>query len=267
MSLRVQAVSSNHESRPLPRDTKNFGLLKRLASSGISWLGRHIHNSDNINRNHQQYSTHTHRNSAAASMATFSSCNSLKIVSVASSRTTESLSSTTHNHQYQKSIAIPNNENSIECMAAYRESHHLSLQSALTSSSGSLNIMHWMQNDCPKDVVPLVLAFAGPQRIASIGRINRFWRQVIEQEATWRRLCESLYKVRWIAIALVHFPVTFSFFSSSGIASPYVLLIFHFLVKNSGKKEMMFQIPGKNTISTTRASPWIIPTYILPSVK
>jgi hypothetical protein len=196
MSLRVQAVSSNHESRPLPRDPKKFGLLKRLASSGISCLGRHSHNSDNSNCNHQQYSAHTHRNSAATSMVNVSSCNSLKIVSVASSRSTESLSSTSHNHQYQKSIAIPNNDSSIEHMVANRGSHRASLQSALTSSSGPLNIMHWMQNDCPEAIVPLILAFAGPQRIATIGRTNRFWRQVIEQEATWRRLCESLYKVR-----------------------------------------------------------------------
>lgn len=194
MSLRVQAVSSNHESRPLPRDTKKFGLLKRLASSGISCLGRHSHNSDNSNRNYRQYSAHTHGNSAAASMVNVSSCNSLKIVSVTSSRSTESLSSTTHNHQYQNSIAIPNNDSSIEHMAANRGSHRASLQSALTSSAGPLNIMHWMQNDCPEAIVPLVLAFAGPQRIATIGRTNRFWRQVIEQEATWRRLCESLYK-------------------------------------------------------------------------
>ena len=85
--------------------------------------------------------------------------------------------------------------------------------------------MHWMQNDCPKDVVPLVLAFAGPQKIVTIGSINHFWRHVIEQEATWRQLCESLYKVRWIVIAVVHFPL--AFLSSHPLESPHHLYDFY----------------------------------------
>lgn len=79
-------------------------------------------------------------------------------------------------------------------MSACRVSRNVSLSSGLISLSGPVNIMHWMQSDCPKDVVPLILAFAGPQKIVMIGRTNRFWRRTVGQEATWRRLCESLYK-------------------------------------------------------------------------
>jgi len=194
MSLRVQAVSPNHESRPLPRDNKKSGLLKRWASKGISFRSRHSHSSNiSSNRNHHQSNNHAHSNSAA-SMTTSSSSDFLNIVSAPSSSSTENFDSIAHKHQYHNSITIPDNESSIEHMATCRETHHVSLPSALTPSSGPLNVMHWMQNECPKDVVPLVLAFAGPQSIATIGKINRYWHQVIEQEATWRQLCESMYK-------------------------------------------------------------------------
>jgi len=172
----------------MPRDNKKLGLLERWASSGISFRSRRSDGTNSNSRNHQHFGTRTHSNSAT-SMTTSTSCDSLNIISAVSST-----NKTAHNHQSRNSITIPFKASSIEEMTACRGSHHNYLSSTLTSSSGPLNIMHWMQNDCPKDVVPLVLAFAGPQKIVRIGRINHFWRQVIEQEATWRQLCESLYK-------------------------------------------------------------------------
>ena len=224
MSLRRQVVSPNPESRPLPRDNKKLGILKRWASRAISFH-RHSHSNNNSNSNsnsnssnrNQRYHTNTnintntntntitrtdtHNSSSAASdtsMATSSSSSSsspsLILVRAASSSSSHNLcsTSTTHNN-HQHRHHNNNNNNNNKHMATYCQTRHVLLPSA---SSGPLNIMHWMQNDCPNDVIPLILAFAGPQRIAIIGRTNRFWRQVTEQEATWRRLCEELYKVR-----------------------------------------------------------------------
>jgi hypothetical protein len=56
--------------------------------------------------------------------------------------------------------------------------------------------MQWFQNDCPEDLLPRILAYAGPQMTAAISRTNRFWRDVIDKESTWMTLCEELYKVR-----------------------------------------------------------------------
>jgi len=192
MSLRSQSVARNHETRPLPRDNKKFGLLKRWASSVIAFRKHHTQSSNTSSSNHQ-FSSHTHRNSAS-SVVTTSSCNSLDIISTKSSNTTEASNKIDNNQKPYNSIAIPNNEEIVAPTMAHRESYPDYLPLAVTSSPDPLNIMHWMQNDCPKDVVLLVLAFAGPQKIATVGRTNRFWRQVIEQESTWRLLCESLYK-------------------------------------------------------------------------
>jgi hypothetical protein len=198
MSLRVQAASPNHESRPLPRESKKIGFVERLASGGISFRCRHSHNSNDSNHNHQEYSVNRTRNDSDTSMATASTINSADdYISAASA-------SSPHKKQHFKSIALSNDRSSTKRKVVCREGHNVSFPSSKASTYPS-NVMRWMQNDCPKDVVPLILAFAGPQKIATIGKINRFWRQVIEQEATWRRLCEALYKVRSIAIVLSQF--------------------------------------------------------------
>jgi hypothetical protein len=49
-------------------------------------------------------------------------------------------------------------------------------------------------------LLPRILAFAGPQMTAAIGRTNRFWHGVIVKESTWRTLCEELYKVRVLCL-------------------------------------------------------------------
>lgn len=183
MALRLQIVSqNNHESRPSPWDTKKFGILGRLATIGRSLRSRHNQNPDKMNSNQKQNRIRTDSNNSAASMTTCSSsCTSQFLTSATLSSTGESVSG-----------SVPKNESAIPIC---HNNCCLSLQS---SSKGPLNAMKWMQNDCPKDVVPLILAFAGPQRIDAIGNTNRFWRDLIEQESTWRRLCEMLYKVRSI---------------------------------------------------------------------
>jgi len=188
MSLRVQTVSQNHESRPSPRDTKKFGFINRWASLGIYRHSLHNQNSDNMHCSHQQNRIRTDSNNSATSIETSSSYASQNMVSIAHLGATES--------KFYNSSAIQINESSIDKMAVYNERRHASLPSASILSFGVPNVMQWMQSDCPKDVVPSILAFAGPQKVATIGKTNRFWRQVMEQEETWSRLCESLYKWR-----------------------------------------------------------------------
>jgi len=187
MSLRSQAGAPNHESRPLPRDNKKFGILKRYAASGIGFRNRHTQSLSSSSRNQQQIDIHTYSNSAP-SVVTSSSCNSLDGLSTNSSNTTDVSMKTDNNQKPDSSTVITKTGTSIRSMDAF--------SSGFNSKSGGLNIMHWMQNDCPRDVVLLVLAFAGPQKISKIGRTNHFWHQLVSQESTWRHFCESFYKWR-----------------------------------------------------------------------
>jgi hypothetical protein len=57
-------------------------------------------------------------------------------------------------------------------------------------------VWEFLSDNCPQDVVPHILAFAGPQIAASLSKVNRYWKQVMDDEETWRVLCEDMYKVR-----------------------------------------------------------------------
>mmetsp|Transcript_64234 Transcript_64234/g.73956 ORF Transcript_64234/g.73956 Transcript_64234/m.73956 type:complete len:569 (+) Transcript_64234:210-1916(+) len=162
----------NLESRPLSRDNKKLSLLKRWTSHGITFTGIRRHNDQ-----HTQNSSNTTTNTA-----TMVDSSSFSFVRALSRSNHKLLTHINHHHHNDSQI------NTIDYNCQHI--HHM----LPSSSSTPFNIMHWMQNDCPKDVLPLILAFVGPQKMAVIGRTNHFWRQILEQESTWRRLCEELYK-------------------------------------------------------------------------
>jgi hypothetical protein len=58
------------------------------------------------------------------------------------------------------------------------------------------NPLLFLQESCPPDVLPLILAFCGPQQAAVLQRTNRHWRDLLAEETTWKVLCQELYKVR-----------------------------------------------------------------------
>jgi hypothetical protein len=64
-----------------------------------------------------------------------------------------------------------------------------------SSEPSTPNVMEFLIDVCPEDVLPKILAFAGPQKTATLSKVNRVWRDVITEEWTWRVLCEDLYKV------------------------------------------------------------------------
>ena len=65
----------------------------------------------------------------------------------------------------------------------------------VSAQTDDLNVVQWLEVCCPQDVLPKVLAFAGPQKAAALKKVNRHWREIMKQEATWKVLCEELYKV------------------------------------------------------------------------
>lgn len=77
---------------------------------------------------------------------------------------------------------------------------------AATSATtpNQMNAVLWLQgNDCPMDVMPKILAYAGPQMAQTLSKCNHFWNNVMQDEATWRSLCEELYKVCFYSIVVL----------------------------------------------------------------
>jgi hypothetical protein len=56
------------------------------------------------------------------------------------------------------------------------------------------NVLQWLEAFCPNDVVPKILAFAGPQKTTVLSKTNRHWNGVMKKESTWRVLCKELNK-------------------------------------------------------------------------
>jgi hypothetical protein len=73
-------------------------------------------------------------------------------------------------------------------------SHNMRLMPS--SSLTTWNILEWMQAECPVGILPRILAYAGPQTSMALSKTNHFWNQVLQDDATWRVMCEELYKVR-----------------------------------------------------------------------
>jgi hypothetical protein len=73
-------------------------------------------------------------------------------------------------------------------------------ESAKSLEPSTPNVMEFLIDVCPEDVLPKILAFAGPQKTATLSKVNRVWRDFIAEEWTWRVLCEDLYKVCFLHI-------------------------------------------------------------------
>mmetsp|Transcript_22620 Transcript_22620/g.47462 ORF Transcript_22620/g.47462 Transcript_22620/m.47462 type:complete len:463 (+) Transcript_22620:468-1856(+) len=202
MSLQGQTASQIAESRPLPRDRKKLGLFKRWVISIRRFPGHSFNdNINNHNNNHNNTNRDRTHSNGTHSMTSSSSSPALDIFPCSASSSIEGLIDFPQNHTQYNTIKRNSNINcknkvTAKHMATYYPSRHASLTYDPSPAHASVpkNIFQWMQADCPKDIIPLILAFAGPQKIALIERTNRFWRQVMQQEGTWRRLCEELYK-------------------------------------------------------------------------
>lgn len=56
------------------------------------------------------------------------------------------------------------------------------------------NLTQFLTADCPTDVLPKILAYAGPNSAAALQQTSRHFKNVLNSEGTWRGLCEELYK-------------------------------------------------------------------------
>jgi hypothetical protein len=80
-------------------------------------------------------------------------------------------------------------------MSLANHHHHHHYHHARTGTFMAKNVVVWMQEECPSDILPKIIAYAGPQMAAALNATNRFWRDTFQDDSTWRVMCEELYKV------------------------------------------------------------------------
>jgi len=58
------------------------------------------------------------------------------------------------------------------------------------------NVLSWIHDEAPMDLIPKILAYAGPQKISALSTLNKSWRRLIWTEPVWQTLCEDYGK--WV---------------------------------------------------------------------
>jgi hypothetical protein len=58
-----------------------------------------------------------------------------------------------------------------------------------------MNVMEWLLEEAPTDVVPQILSFVGSRKLLALSTLNSKWRRTIMAEPTWQTLCEDTGKV------------------------------------------------------------------------
>ena len=58
------------------------------------------------------------------------------------------------------------------------------------------NILEWLHDEAPDDILPRVLSFAGSRRIAALSLASKSWRRMCLSETVWQTACEDTGKYR-----------------------------------------------------------------------
>ena len=82
-----------------------------------------------------------------------------------------------------------------DCTSPGTSTEVISATALISVPKDATSPLAWLEQDCPCDLVPKILAYCGPQQVAALSKTSKHWNNVAHQEKTWRILCEELYKV------------------------------------------------------------------------
>lgn len=106
----------------------------------------------------------------------------------------------------KSSQKISNSNNSNMMMYSSTSPPHCSSFSSASSPpplSSSPSLLTWLETTCPPELVPKILAMAGPHTMRSMLGVNRYWKHVMQDDdnattttTTWKSICQETNKVR-----------------------------------------------------------------------
>lgn len=62
------------------------------------------------------------------------------------------------------------------------------------STTMTKNVLQWMKDDAPPELLPRILSFCGSRRLCALSKVNRKWNSIINDESIWRVMCEDTHK-------------------------------------------------------------------------
>lgn len=76
--------------------------------------------------------------------------------------------------------------------------HHqklILLSSPRTIALGKKNVLEWLDDDAPSELLPKILSFCGSRKMHALARVNKKWNAIMKDDYVWRTLCEDTHKV------------------------------------------------------------------------
>jgi hypothetical protein len=67
-----------------------------------------------------------------------------------------------------------------------------------TIALGKRNVLEWLDDDAPSELLPKILSFCGSRKMHALSRVNKKWNAIMKDEYVWRTLCEDTHKVRCV---------------------------------------------------------------------
>jgi hypothetical protein len=197
----------NLESRPVSaasrrrhnndNNNKKLGVLQR-------WIGRMTLSSSTAETGNGRSSstttmtTMTTSSSLTAAARTMTTTTTTSIATAATTTAAMSMNNTT-------TAATQQLVNNVVHFHGHGHQHrHFNM---VYNSPTTSDLMPWLQQECPRDLLGHILSYAGPQTVQILNRTNTFWHDLIKEESTWRSLCEGMYKVRPLSAINVYIHV------------------------------------------------------------
>ena len=69
------------------------------------------------------------------------------------------------------------------------------LHTTISSLPQNKNVVDWMKDDAPRDVLPKILSFLGSRKMNALSKVNQAWNKIVKDESVWRVVCEDTRKV------------------------------------------------------------------------
>uniref|UniRef100_A0A7S2EU66 F-box domain-containing protein n=1 Tax=Ditylum brightwellii TaxID=49249 RepID=A0A7S2EU66_9STRA len=191
---RSTALTKKKKSVASILDSPRRMLLKHRLSSKASING-HFPSSSSSSRS-QLYNDgqrREHRDEISTTPLAISAFDSSRTSNSPSTPTSDLRASQLLPFSSDLSLPVLDHSASFEGIQLQQREQSLQMNGA-TANEQTNNVLQWMHDDAPHDILPKILSFAGPRKMDTLSRVNKSWRKIILSETVWRTACEDTRK-------------------------------------------------------------------------
>ena len=97
---------------------------------------------------------------------------------------------------FKKRIAGNENHQHGNIPIEFPDISDVNMESCHSVQSKRQNVLLWLEESAPHDILPKILAFTGPKKVRALMQVNKSWNAICDSEAVFRTLSEDYGK--WV---------------------------------------------------------------------